>query len=146
MAEDSEGPDINVDSNGNPYVVWCDYISGMGKVYFKRSTDGGATWTGARRIVWTAGYSTTPNININSNDIIQIVWSDNTAGYPNYEIYYKASDNYGSSWHSQSRLTWNGGASKKPVLVTETPSNSMHVFWHDDTHNNNEIFYKNQIF
>lgn len=45
-----------------------------------------AGWTAAKRISWTPGYSTFPDIAVDSSGTIHVVWYDDTPG--DYEIYY----------------------------------------------------------
>ena len=78
---------IAADSSGNPCVVWQDNTPGNDEIYYKRSTDGGTTWSAAQRLTWNSGSSGRPAIAIDSSKAIHIVWADPTPG--NDEIYYK---------------------------------------------------------
>jgi len=82
----SEFPSIATDSSGNIHVVWDDYTPGNYEIYYKKSTDGGATWS-IKRLTWNSGGSCDPTIAIDSSGNIHVVWKDNTPG--NLEIYYK---------------------------------------------------------
>ena len=54
---DSRLPAIAVDSSGNLHVVWQDDTPGNSEIYYKKSTDGGATWTTSQRLTWNSGAS-----------------------------------------------------------------------------------------
>jgi hypothetical protein len=84
---DSYNAAIATDSHNFIHVVWDDYTTGYPEIYYKRSTNLGAAWSPAQRLTWTAGSSARPAIAIDSNDIIHLVWDDDTP--INLEIYYK---------------------------------------------------------
>jgi hypothetical protein len=134
----SENPAIAVDSSGNLHVVWSDTV-GSHDLYYKKSTDGGATWTVTKRITWTSGYSIYPTIAVDSSDNLHLVWRDDTGG--NNEIYYKKSTDGGVTWTTSQRLTWTSGISWDPAIAI-SPSGNLHVVWYDGTGGNNEIYYK----
>jgi len=138
----SGGPAIATDSSGNIHVVWCDYTSGNFEIYYKRSTDGGSTWS-TKRLTWNAGGSHDPVITTDSSGNIHVVWHDDThnATSGNFEIYYKRSVDGGSTWQPTKRLTWNAGLSRYPATATDTSGN-IHVVWVDRTSGNSEIYYK----
>jgi len=136
---DSQDPAIAIDSNTNLHVVWCDYTAGNSEIYYKRSTDGGLTWSGSKRLTWNSGNSVYPAIAIDSNNNLHVVWHDSTPG--NDEIYYKRSTDGGLSWGAAKRLTWNSGNSGYPAIAIDS-NNNLHVVWEDSTPGNSEIYYK----
>jgi hypothetical protein len=131
-------PAVATDTNNHIHVVWEDYTPGHGEVYYKRSTNGGTSWT-MRRLTWTSGEAWAPAIAADSNNHIHVVWHDITPG--NIEIYYKRSANGGVTWGAAKRLTWNSGASTYATVVADT-NNRIHVVWHDKTPGNSEVYYK----
>jgi hypothetical protein len=135
---DSEDATIAIDSSDNIHVVWFDNIPGNNEIYYKVSTNGGLTWSGARRITWNLGDSRNPAIALDSSNNIHVTWHDGTPS--NYEIYYRKSTNGGVSWGSAKRLTWNSGASYDPAIAMDS-DNHIHVIWYDNTSGNEEIFY-----
>jgi hypothetical protein len=130
---------IEADSSGGVYVVWTDNVSGDPNICFKRSTDGGATWSGITRLSWTTGLSYNPRVAAGSGGSVHVVWYDNVTG--NSEIYYKRSTDGGASWSGLTRLTWNAEWSSNPD-ITAVNSGKIHVVWWDESPGNYEIFYK----
>jgi hypothetical protein len=59
----------------------------------------------------------------------------------NWEIYLKRSDNSGSSWGPDTRLTFDSAYSGFPELCAS--GSNIHVVWRDERHANSEIYYKN---
>jgi hypothetical protein len=108
-------------------------------LYYKRSPDGGATWSALKRLTWTSVGAYSPAIDLDSGDTIHLVWSDDTPGYA--EIYYKASPDGGGTWSAAQRITWTSGDSYSPALVIDSGDN-IHVVWYDNTPGNYEIYYK----
>jgi len=138
----SYSPNIAIDTSDHIHVVWydnTDWSSGLYEIYYKKSTNGGATWSSTRRISWNSGYSKRPEIATDAGGQVHVVWSDDTSG--SYEIYHKKSTNGGITWSGVRRLTWLSGSSIYPVVCTDS-SNNVHVVWHDDTPGNWEIYYK----
>lgn len=130
---------VTSDSNSHIHLVWEDHESGNPEIYYKRSTDGGATWTSSKRLSWTSGDSEDPAISVDSNNFIYVVWNDDTPG--NHEIYYKRSTDGGTSWGGIKRLTWTPGLSYAPVITVDW-NNHIHIVWDDWTHGAAEIYYK----
>jgi hypothetical protein len=135
------GPVIAADSSGHLYLVWYGYTAGNDEIYYKRSTDGGATWTASRRLTWMSGRSHIPTLAVDLSDGLHIVWQDDTPSdlYP--EIYYKKSADAGATWTASQRLTWTSGGSNRPVIAVGSSGN-LHLVWEDNTAGNDEIYYK----
>jgi hypothetical protein len=134
-------PALAFDSSDNIHVVWCQNSSGNYEVYHKSSTDGGTTWGGSKRLTWNSGRSYVPEIAIDSNDNLHVVWDDDTPGIK--EVYYKRSTNSGTSWTTD-RLSWNLGTSEYPNIALDS-NNDIYVVWANYIPFNFEIFYKQGI-
>ena len=130
-------PDLITDSNNHLHVVYTDSTSGNWEIYYKKSTNGGATWT-TKRLTWIPEDSWYPAIATDSDNHIHVVWQQSKVG--NAEIYYMKSTNGGTSWASK-RLTWTAGDSGNPAIAIDS-NNHIHVVLDDDTPGNSEVFYK----
>jgi len=131
-------PSIAVDSSDNLHLAWQDEAPGNIEIYYKKSTNGGSSWT-TKRLTWNSGSSVRPEIAVDSSDNIHLVWRDDTSG--NREIYYKKSTNVGATWGLTKRLTWNTGLSIVPVIATDS-SNNIYVVWYDSSPGNWELYNK----
>ena len=130
-------PSITIDSADTVHVVWSSLKTGSYEIFYRKSTDKGATWSTANRITWTGG-SEWPMISVDSNKDLHLVWMDESLGQ--YEVYYKKCI-FSVGWFGNKRLTWNSGASEFPYIVIDS-SDDLHVFWNDNTPGNCEIFYR----
>ncbi|MBZ0202510.1 MAG: T9SS type A sorting domain-containing protein [Ignavibacteria bacterium] len=124
-------------SGSSVYVVWRDARDGNFEIYFKQSSDNGATWGSDTRLTNNPSHSTYPSISVSGVNV-HIVWREFRDG--NDEIYYKNSLNGGTNWGTDTRLTNNASQSYSPVINAQ--SSLLHVVWTDNREGNWEIYYK----
>jgi len=122
-----EGPGsqtLPLDTSDNLHLVWLDGTPGNDEIYYRKSTDGGATWTPAKRLTWTSSGSGSPELAVDPSDNLHIVWQDSTPG--NAEIYYENSTDGGNTWTMSKRLSWTSGQSYGPTIAVDSSGN-IHV-------------------
>jgi hypothetical protein len=129
----SDFPAIAV-SGSNIHVIWCDETPGNYDIYFKRSSDNGASWRTTKRLSRNAGTSYIPDIASSSNNVY-VVWEDSTPGKT--QIFYKRSNNNGATWGKQKRLTSISEISRYPAVAAS--GGNVHVVWSGSP---SDIFYK----
>jgi hypothetical protein len=78
---------IAVDPDGYVHVVWQDLTPGKAEVYYKKSTDGGDTWTTSQRLTWNPEDSCGAVIKADASGNLYVFWSDDTPG--NSDIFYR---------------------------------------------------------
>ena len=83
----SEKPLLSIDSSGLIYLFWQDSSPGNFEIFFKKSADGGITWTPSQRLTWNSGDSKNPSLGIDSNGHLHLFYNDSSSG--NQEIYCK---------------------------------------------------------
>jgi hypothetical protein len=137
----SRDPAIAVGSSNHIHVVWQDRTHGNSEIYYKRSTNGGTTWT-TKRMTYSVANSTFSDVAVDSNNYVHVVWGDATPN--NFEIFYRRSTDGGETWNGTERLTWNAGDSNNPAVAVNS-GGRVNVVWHDDTPGNSEIYYKRRI-
>ena len=138
-AERSNNSSIAVDPSGDLHLVWDENESGYDETYYKKGTDGGATWTTAKRLTWTPGNCCLGTIAVDPSGNLHVVNSNSTPG--NHEVFYKKSTDGGTTWLTSRRLTWNSGRSFSADMTVDASGN-LHVVWTDKTPGNYEIYYK----
>lgn len=126
-----------VDSSNGIHIVWMELISPNFQVYHRKSSDGGSSWSQAKRLTWTADSSMYPVIGIDSLDNIYVIYT----GSAPEEIYMKKSSNSGANWGAPIRLTWNSGRSLRQRLTINS-YDILHVIWDDESPGNIEIYHK----
>jgi len=119
------------------HVVWHDDRYGDWEIYYKRSTDGGANWGADVRLTNAILYSLYSSVAV-SGSVVHVVWEDYRNN--NYEIYYKRSEDGGSGWGADTRLTNNTNESVYPSVAVS--GSVVHVVWYDLRDGNYEIYYK----
>ena len=122
----------------NVHVVWQDDRHGSNKqIYYRLSTDAGATWGAEIHLSDNAGYAAAPNVTVSGSNV-HITWQDNRDG--NFEVYYKRSTDGGVNWGTDTRSTNAPGNSLRTFsTVTGT---AVHVVFMDERNGNWEIYYK----
>ena len=133
----SFSPAITVDSNDHIHLVWDDDSPLDSEIFYKRSTDGGATWT-TKRLTYNSLNSWYPIIAVASNNHLYVVWHQFSPSET--EIYLKRSTNGGVTWTTK-RLTYNSGYSRYPAIAMDS-NDHIHLVWDDDSPGNLEIYYK----
>jgi len=148
--DNSYNPAIAIDSQDNIHVVWHDNTNGVWGIdteimYVKYSPSMG--WSNVTVIsdgyngsYWNDGNSYYPNIAVDSQGNVHVVWQDYTDGVwgTDTEIMYVKyspstgwsnvtiiSDGYGGSY-------WNDGNSYFPDIAIDSRDN-VHVVWYDNT-------------
>jgi len=135
-AGDSYPTSIAVDGQ-NVFLVWGDDTPGHAEVFFRRSTDGGATWQNAKQLTNSANPTSGADIAVDNQNVF-LVWSDDN---PDYDIYFRRSADGGSSWQAKKKLTSNAGMSGE-AEITAMGSN-LYLVWDDDTGMDcTEIFFR----
>jgi hypothetical protein len=135
----SNDPAIAVEAGNTIHVVWHDFTPGDSEIYYRRSTNGGTSWGGVKRLTWTSAPSYTPDIVVDSSNKIHVVCSDYSPSPP--DIFYKRSTDEGGTWGSMKRLTWTSGLSINPKIASDS-SNNIHIVWQDYTPGTPDVYYK----
>lgn len=149
----SWGPDVRLTNNAAishfpaiavsgavVHVVWEEYRDGNGEIYYKRSSDAGASWGADTRLTNNSAKSLSPSVAV-FDDLVHLTWFDQRDG--NDEIYYKRSDDGGLSWGLDTRLTNDSFPSIYPAIAASEAG--IHLAWEEHRHGNGEIYYKRSI-
>ena len=129
-------------SRDTVHVVWRDLRDGNYEFYYKRSPDGGASWSADAALTNDGSYSGEMSVAV-SGTAVHVVWQDDRDG--NLEIYYKRSTDGGTTWGPDVRLTnalYESFFPSMAVLGGAVPVNTVHVVWDDRRDGNPEIYYK----
>jgi hypothetical protein len=118
------------------HVVWTDLRHPESEIYYKRSTNSGATWEAETRFTNQSGASFDPQI-VSTLSGVYVVWCDTRDG--NQEIYFKSSTDNGANWGPVTRLTNDPAISIYPAI---TAAGYIFIAWEDGRNGNDKIYFK----
>lgn len=126
--------------------VWGDLRDNVGgygqEIYYRRSTDEGATWGPETRLTYDAPLGNSMQDLAISGSVVHLIWQRNATLTPiemDYDIYYKRSTDDGVTWSPEIRLT-SDSSSQSPTVAT-TGSMVHVVFNNYRTTGTHEIHY-----
>lgn len=134
-------PDIAVNAAGVLHAVWADSRAETSDIYYSRSTDGGATWSGEVRVndVFT-GTQQSPAIAALGNKVC-VVWEDGRVAYAR-NVYVDCSTDGGLNWGTDTRVNNDEGAfSHYGPDIALGADGRVHVVWYDNRNDNWDIYY-----
>jgi hypothetical protein len=122
------------------HVAWVDKRDTLfrGAIYYKRSTDSGASWETDRFLddVFGVYYFYPPSLTASGN-WVHVVWDMDG------DIHYIRSSDYGSSWGPPIILVSGFGAADFPSVVAV--DSAVHVVWADTRSGGRKIYYKRSL-
>ncbi|MBM4430565.1 MAG: hypothetical protein FJ026_09510, partial [Chloroflexi bacterium] len=101
-------------ADGRLWVVWISDRAGNGDVWYKTSSDNGATWSPELQLTTEAGWDDAPAITQDADGNVWVVWSSGRAG--NQDIWFKTTSDSGSTWSAESQLTTSTDHEYYPTL------------------------------
>lgn len=119
------------------HLTWNDSRHGPDEIYYKRSTDGGGTWSADTRLTSNAGISWFSSVDAAGSNV-QVAWVEQSDGNP--EIYTRRSTDMGITWEPVARQTNNAANSIRPTISLS--GNLAHIIYQDNVDGNDEIYYK----
>jgi hypothetical protein len=122
-AGNSIDPQLSV-LGSNVYVVWQDRTPGNDDIFFRRSTDDGATFSASVNLSNNAGFSNSPQIAVSGINVY-VAWYDFTPG--NFDIFYRRSADAGSIFSASVNLSNNPEDSYVPQLAVS--GSNVYVVW-----------------
>jgi ethanolamine utilization microcompartment shell protein EutL len=119
------------------HAVWDDRRMGYPEIYYKRSTDGGATFAADSIFKEMLSPATLPSVAASGTGV-HVVWFDTRT--PQGDVYYERSADNGVHWSSEQRLTGTGGTSASPVIAAAGAN--VYTAWQDSRHGSPELYFR----
>ncbi len=140
----SQAPCITNEGN-NLHMVWYGAFSQNQlpcKIFYRRSTNNGETWSNDTMISSGTIDSWNPSISA-SGSRLNVAFEGHINVNGNTEVYYTYSSDRGLTWQPEMRLTNDVALSENPS-VTGSGLN-VHIAWWESRDGNYEIYYKNSL-
>ena len=130
-------------SGNNVYLTWANAVGSQSEIFFRASSNSGATFGNIANISNTPFFSFQPKLAANGNTVY-VVWQDFTNGNNN-EILMKKSINRGINFGNSINLSNNNGDSRDPSIEL-FGNNAVNVVWGDNTNLiEPDIFFKRSL-
>lgn len=135
-------PAIDVDGNGIIHTVWVEESSGNREIIYSRSTDDGLNFPSKINISSSAYLSTSPEIEVDSANVVYVVWEEDTAS-GNSDIYFATSTDSGLTFSAPKNISNTATQSVSPAIETSS-GNRIQIVWTDETVGEiTQLFYAN---
>ena len=140
-------PSVSVNGS-DVYIVWVQEVGGPSthELFYTKSNDSGTSFTAPVMLSGVTGHLTRDVKVLAYGDVIYVVWADDRddPSAANQEVYLKRSDDRGTTWGSDQRITYAGWPSWHPWIGVV--GNTVHLVWEDErlggTH---RIYYKRSM-
>lgn len=120
------------------HVAWTDYrYSGNLEIYYRRSTNHGASWWTEQRLTASSWNSYYPSLAVKGKTVY-VVWQDYKTR--SWEIFFKDSADRGATWTADRILSAQPATSYRPSV--SAAGDNVYVVWSDYRHGNYEIYFK----
>lgn len=137
-------PSIDVDGDGNVYVVWEYERLNVNRIYYTKLDDNGSTIIDDKCVTPSNLECSNPSISVDSDGNARIVWqAKENKNSLNWDLYYLMLDSDGGKVDENSPLTKATLSSLRPAI--KLINNSSAVIWYDNREGNYEIYYKVEI-
>jgi len=109
-------PSIIEAIDGTIWVAWASYRTGDFEIFYKKSTDNGASWSSDTQLTTNNGDDEAPSIIQTRDSSFWVVWQSDRKG-KQYDIYYTDSRDNGSTWFSDTQLTTDNADDMSPTIM-----------------------------
>ncbi|MCK4307153.1 T9SS type A sorting domain-containing protein [candidate division WOR-3 bacterium] len=115
---------VATDSKNRVHAIWkeCPSESSVGKLYYRRSLDGGTIWEDTTRILFDSYHVGESSIATNNKDIVHII------GYGTSELHYTRSTDGGANWEPDTVIGTVGEA-PSAISIATTGDSLVHIVW-----------------
>jgi hypothetical protein len=112
---DDYNPAIMQTSDGTIWVLWYSYRSGNADIWYKTSSDGGATWSSDVQLTTAPDGDYRPAIAQTGDGTIWVLWDSRRPDHP--AIWYKTSTDSGASWSPEAEFSTDTNWDYAPTIA-----------------------------
>lgn len=131
-------PRLALDSSEGLNVVWGDAKGPGLKVVYLRSTDQGSTFTDPLVVSGPSTTATEPEIAVDSQDDISVVWQDENSGVS--AILFARSTDHGATFSAPKRVSTGTGAATEAQIVADSKGR-LNIVWVDESSGSSQASY-----
>ena len=131
-------PSITQAADGTLWVLWYSYRSGNADIWYKTSSDGGATWSAATQLTTDTGSDYEPAIAQAADGKLWVVWRSYRSG--NSDIWGKYSTDDGATWSAAVQLTTDPNSDYAPAIA-RTSDNRLWLVWYSYRTHPSHVWY-----
>jgi len=124
------------DASDNIWVVWHAGAVGQRDICVSRRSPEDNDFAAPIRLTTDAGDQIHPDIAIDADNTLYVVWQDNRRG--NWDIYLRTSVD-GINWSAETRITDSDDSQTAPAIAVDSVS-GCHVAWEDDGEGHQNIY------
>jgi hypothetical protein len=127
----------------NVFVIWPDNKTSTGKsdIFLAKSINGGASFKDILNLSNTTGRSANPELIISGTNIY-VTWLEDLNNSGNWEIFFKASNDNGTTFNKPINISNNTGLSEDPEIAADN-ENVILTWWDNITPNGDRhVMYK----
>jgi hypothetical protein len=96
------------------WIFWTRKVLDNYSILYVTSSNWGDSWSQETQLISSGGANSGVSVCQALDGTIWLVWASDRTG--NYEIFYKTSSNYGTSWSNDTQLTFHSGCDLKPAI------------------------------
>jgi len=119
-------PSVMRANDGKIWIVWSTNRDGNYEIYYKNSSDNGATWSLEKNLTLNPEDDGYPSIMQTVNGTLWLAWSANRTG--NFDIYYKTSHDNGTTWSTDKFLNYTATHDRDPS-ITQAVDGKIWFVW-----------------
>jgi hypothetical protein len=119
-------PSVTEGADGTLWVTWESDRSGNSDVWYKTSSDGGATWSAAIQLTTDPGRDSDSAVIQLADGSIMVLWASYRSG--NSDIWYKISSDGGGTWCTAIPLTSDPDWESEPA-ITQLADGTLLIVW-----------------
>ena len=131
QAEESSSSDVSAASGSNRFLVWYDHTPGNYDIFFRRSTDGGATWQPTVNLSTNPGHSYTPQMAVSGSNVY-IAWTQSSSDGTLTDVFFRGSTDNGATWGPKIKLSNTGTLFIFATFDIAAHGSNVYVTWEDD--------------
>jgi hypothetical protein len=118
-------------SGSNRFVVWYDGTPGNFEIFFRRSTDNGATWQPAINLSTNPGHSYNPQIAVSGSNVY-IIWTQYSSDGSLADVFFRGSTNNGGVWGPKVKISSSGTNFSFFTPRIAASGSNVYITWQDD--------------